>query len=341
MIASIIILIILVLGTGGLIAFNIIKRRFIDIKNLVYFLPALAILLAVYIVGYLHSSEPWDNSSFFACLTAAMDGFKFSIKKALVTEYMEANIIFKIDVYWATVLTGLTVFSSIAGIFKVTVMNFFARKSVTRKENFDIVIGNEEECKEYAKNHKKKCLYWIDPDFKKLTDEDKKGLYLNSIPFYNKPFIAKTLLKFVKKETHIICFQKSGEHFQRIIKIIKELPETDRVFYFHVQGEEDHLSFIDDELASITDKRKDLIALSFDLYELMAKAFNKQYNLAMYLPEEAFDPNCKYCIKEDYPINVVMLGFGKTAYAIFRGLIANNQFVHIDSLKHWLCLSQD
>ena len=306
--------------------YNIFKKQFIDTKNLFFFIPMLFILLTIYIIGYLNSTGTWDGISFFECLKVAMDGFKFEIKRVYVEDLMKNDIFYAIDVYWATVLAGITLFSAIAGLFKVAIMNFFSL-TFRRFKTLDIVIGDKENCEKYAAKHKN-SVYWVE---QKLTTEEKKKLFVSGVTYINRPLMGKKVARFAmfaKKTINIICFQKDGQYLQSILKLIKDIPENNKEYRISVQAEEDIISFVDDELADITKDRKNILAIAFDLYELVARSFNQQYNLAMFLPRGTIDEN--YLVKPEYQINVVMLGFGKTAYALYRGLMLNNQFVHLN-----------
>lgn len=335
--ASFIILIVLILFTVGIAIFNTRKKQFIDTKNVFFFLPSLAILSAVYIVGYLQSGETWDGISLFDCLKAAVDGFKFAIKRSYVEGLMSNDIIYSIDVYWATILASLTLFSTIAGFFKVAITNFLSMAIKSFKE-IDILIGDNEECVRYAKKHKN-SVYWADSVSQRLTSEEKKKLFVSGVTYVYRPLTGKKVARFTifsKRLVNIICFQKEGKYLQSILKLVKELPENSKEYHVSVQVEEEITNFVDDELANLTKDRKNILAMAFDLYELLTRNFNQRYNLAMYLPKGTIDEN--YLVKEDYQINVVMLGFGKTACSLFRGLLLNNQFVHLNKkTKRYQC----
>ena len=327
--ASIIVFVALIIFTAIIVIFNIRKKQFIDTKNAFFFLPSLAILLCLYIIGYLNSGKTWDGISFFECMKAAFDGFKFAIKREYVEGLMASDVFYAIDVYWSTILAGLTLFSTIAGLFKVAIINFFAIIRRSFKE-IDIVVGDNDECVKYVSKHKN-SVYWIDSGSQKLSTEDKKKLFNNGAPYVYRPLIGKKVARytlFSKHLVNIICFQKDGKYLQSILKLVKELPENSKEYHVSVQAEEEITNFVDDELANITKDRKNVLAMAFDLYELLARNFNQRYNLAMCLPKGTVDDN--YLVKEDYQINVVMLGFGKTAYSLFRGLLLNNQFVQLN-----------
>lgn len=327
--ASIIILAVLAIFTAILTIFNIRQKQFVDTKNALFFVPSVAILLVIYIIGYVNAGNTWDGISFFECLKAAFDGFKFSVTRSYVQGLMASDVVYAVDVYWGTILTGLTLFTAVAGLFKVAIMNFLSITTRRFKE-IDIVVGDNEECTKYVKKHKN-SIYWVDSGTQKLTSDDKKKLFVSGVPYVYRPLTGQKVSCFTalsKRLINIVCFQKDGKYLQSVIKLIKELPENNKEYHVSVQAEEEIANFIDDELANITKDRKNILAMAFDLYELLARNFNQKYNLAMYLPNGVVDEN--YLVKEDYQINVVMLGFGKTAYSLFRGLLLNNQFVHLN-----------
>lgn len=332
--APIILLIVLIVFTIIITVVNALSRSFIDKKNLAFFIPILIILFFVYVTGYYEIQGKLDGLKYFECIQAAFDGFAFKIAKSIVSPLMEKNPIFKVDVFYAVGFAGLTVISGVLGFFKVGIENSFTVFFKMFKKHLDIVIGDPTMGEEYARNNKNSIL-WIDSNRHQFSSDERKKLYLNRVAYIYRPLTGKkmklyTLLR--KYYVQIICLQKDNKYLNDVIKLIDELDNNrKKPFRLHVQSDGELLSFIDAKLSEHCQNVNGVSANSFDVYELMSRRFANEYNLAQFLPRDFFD---KGAIKPNHEINVVMLGFGKTSTALFKGLLYNNQFVEVHGKKY-------
>ena len=329
----IIIFVVILLLTTIILIHSVTEKSFLSKKNLIFFVPLLLVLYGIYHLGYVYAGNNLTGLSFFECMTAALKAFKLEVVKSYLEPLMNDNLFFKIDVYIAIPIAGLTHISGFLGFFKTGIINMFKVLKKSHSKSVDIVFGNMETCVQYAKNYKD-TVVWVDPRFNKLTQEDRKKLYEQGITFIYRvlnAFRLKTFNLFARNHVHIICFEKSNERLSDIYGLIDKLSNSKKYPYqFYVQSDGEYLSFIDEQLSKHCEKVKNVTASSFDIYELMSRRFASKHNLAKYLPREFIENGT---VKDEYNINVVMLGFGKTSYSLLKSIILNNQFVTIKNNK--------
>jgi len=316
-----------------LVVLSFSEKSVFNKKNVAFFLPLLVILFDLYYLGYSYAGYQITTLSFFDLLTAALKAFKFEVVRNYLDKLAQDDIIYHIDLFIAIPLAGLTLISGVLGFFKIGINNFFKVLIKSKRKTVDIAYGDMASAINYAK-HYKNAVVWIDPRNTKLTSDDRKKMFEQNVAFINSVLTAKRLKLFnlfVKNNVHLICFQKNNEYLTNIYSCIDGLKENKKLYRFYVQGIGEYLSFIDEQLSIRCEKSSNVAASSFDIYELMSRKFADEHNLAKFLPREMFDHGT---IKSEYKINVVMLGFGKTSYALFKSLILNNQFVEKDGNKY-------
>ena len=184
------------------------------------------------------------------------------------------------------------------------------------------------------KHGRKKTILWIDSTIIKLSKEDKLKLYQEGIIYIYTPFSAKKLLgvtRLVFKNVYVIAFHKNNEFLPAILKTLEELKPSKKIIEFHVQAKSHELSFVNEQLTRRCIRKDNVMAVSFDYYELISRMFSLEHNLVKYLPEGYIKDGV---VVDGKNINVVMLGFGKTAKAILKSIIVNNQFVEIVDGKY-------
>ena len=332
--APIIYLILLCLVLVVVVLMNILSRTFLDKKNLVFFLPVLIILFCIYVTGYYEQIGKLNGLNYFECIKAAFDAFTFKIENKIVAPYMEKNVIYAIDVYFAATFAGLTVISGILGFFKVGIDNYFNGLFKTFHKDLDIVVGDPALAAQYVKRNKHSIL-WVDPRMNRLSQEDKKKYYSSKITYVNQPLNGNRVKVFTllhRGYTQIICLQNDNKYLSDVLSLIDTLNNKRKhSFRVYVQTSSELLSFVDDKLSERCSKVSGVVGSSFDVYELITRRFSNQHNLAEYLPRSFFKDGA---VLNDKKIKVVMLGFGKTSKAMFKGLVLNNQFVEVVKGKY-------
>ena len=331
---SIVYLILLIVIALIVIVINTLSRTLLDKKNLVFFLPVLIILFFIYVTGYHEVVGKLSGLNYFKCITAAFDSFSFKVANDIVSPLMEKDPIYAADVYFSVTFAGLTVISGILGFFKIGIDNFFSVLFKSLNKELDIVVGDPALGVEYAKKNKHSIL-WVDPRVNRLSNEEKKKYFSSRVSYVNLPLTGSRVKRFTwmhRGFIQIVCLQKDNKYLSDILSLIESLNGKRKYpFRLFVQTNDNLLSFVDDKLGEECSKVNGVTASSFDVYELISRKFAYDYNLAEFLPRSFYKDGT---IVKGKNINVVMLGFGKTSRAVFKGLLLNNQFVELVDGKY-------
>lgn len=331
---EIIILVLLLLFIVGVTLYNFLNRKFIDKKNLIYFVPLVIVLFVLHLYAYINSGEEITVFSVFQCILYSIECFALKVDSTLMIPLVKNNIIFALDIYIAVILAGLTTFSSLLGLFKIGLFNGFNCFKKSLKPNLEIVTGDFLKATRYAKTSKNAIL-WIDSKKEKLSKEDKIKLFASKIPFIYRPLDGKRIkiyTFFNMNYVQIIYLKKSDDYLHEINSLIRSLDNKRKNgFRIHVEANNNALTYVDEKISEACQQVNNVAASSFDVYELISRRFNNEHNLAMYLPKD-FLKNGE--LDENHNINVHIFGFGKTSKAIFKSLIVNNQFVSRNGDKY-------
>ena len=323
-----IIIFLLIVVFLGLFTKTIISKRAIW-----YSVPLTIYMFSIYLIGYLHTNESFNMIVVFNCIVAALKSFAFEVNSGYVSALIAEDFIYALSVYLGVTCCGLTLVFGALELVKTSFYNEIKRFFILFGSKADIILGYNEDAFKYCKSNSKTVL-WIDPSIVKLTKEDRMKLYEEDIIYIYAPFDAKRLRRnslFVFKNLFVICFQDNNQYISAILKTLEDLKSSKKIIEFHVQTKSDHLTFVNEQLTSRCVNKNNVMASSFDYYELMSRRFSLDHNLAKYLPEGFIKDGV---VVNDREINVVMLGFGKTSKAILKSIIINNQFVQIVDGKY-------
>ena len=308
-------------------------KTIISKRALWYSAPLVVYMFLIYVTGYQYAEGDPNVIVLFNCLVAALKSFAFEINNSYVIDLVNADIIYAISLYIGVICSGLTLVFGALELVKAAFYNDFTRFFRLFGCKADIVLGYNDDTMKYCKNNKK-AVMWIDPAIMNLTKEDKMKLYDEDIIYIYAPFNAKRLIRysiFVLKNLFVICFQKDCEYISTILKTLEELNSSRKIIEFHVQTKSDHLAFVNEQLTRKCVGKDNIMASSFDYYELMSRKFSLDHNIARYLPN-GFIKNG--VVTPGRNINVVMLGYGKTAKAVLKSILINNQFVEVVNGKY-------
>ena len=302
-----------------------------------YSVPLIIYMFLIYYVGYTYAGEPVNGLVLFNCLVYALKSFTFEINSGYVSSLVSVYSVYALSLYLGVICCGLTLVFGAFELVKAAFHNDFYRTLRLLGKKADFVLGYNEDAFKYCKSNKDTIL-WIDPTVVKLKKEDKMKLYDDNIIYIYAPFNAKRLKRnslLVFKNIFVICFQDNNQYFSSILKTLEELkPFKKKIIEFHVQAKSDNLSFVNEQLTRRCLNKDNVMASSFDYYELMSRKFSFDHNLAKYLPKGFIEEGV---VTKGRNINVVMLGFGKTSKAILKSILINNQFVEISDENKYRC----
>lgn len=314
------------------IVISFVSKVFISKKTLIYSLPIFFITFGLYSLGYSKTYGAYDFSAFSNCIVASLKAFGFEFKNSYVSVLAKEDDVYRFAMHTSIVLSGLTLISGLLGIFKVRLINTF-RVWIRISKNSDLLFGDFESCKMYAKKNKNSILI-IDMNFYKLNSLKRQELYLEGIAFIQAKFSCKFINKIEKlyrKDLHFILFYKDAfnilNEFYESIDILKKC--NNKTVYFHVEVNDDTESYYDNFIFHLNDliKDKKIIIYPFNIEEMIANNFSKNETLALHMPNDFIKDGV---VETNCEIDVVFIGFGKTNQAIFKNCLMNNQFIQVN-----------
>lgn len=322
-------IILLLIGLGYLF----LTKSLIDKKTIIFSIPLFIIATWYYALGYIDAYGSISFLGIIESILGTLKSFTFEIEADFVEGLRHSDSIYALGLSLTTLLCGLTLVTSIAGIFKIAMVNYFSVNKKLLFKGADIVIGYDDDAISYCQNSN--SVLWINADTYNIKSEDKEKLYLENIPFIYSHIDSKKMnkyIRFIKRKIDVVWFQQKNEDLNNVYEILENIDVDDnRTVEFHVQVNGDHLDFVNQQLTLRCKDKKNIIASAFDHYELISREFSFNYNLAYYLPKGFIENGV---LKEDKKISVVMLGFGKTGYAVYKSCLMNNQFVTVKDGKY-------
>lgn len=327
MVASIILLVFIVLYVVAFIVISAARRKFLEKGTALYAVPTLIFSIATYVVGSMNSGVEFTFLQFSKCMFSSSRVFLFYVDTSLVEPFFSNNVIYRVDVILITIIGGLTLISSLLGFFKMNLRNAFG-KLIKKHQCADIIVGYNDLALNYVKKNKNSILY-IDSNKYKLVSSDKKKLYENRFTFIHKKLNGKnlSLLKNRSRKVNLVIFE--DESYLNVIYRALENIETseDKQFVFHVLTNYENQVSIGDQLTKICSKSPHLSAYVFNKYELLARKFTLDNNIAKFLPADFLENGA---LVKNKKVNVNIFGFGKTGQAIFKSMIINNVFCTVE-----------
>ena len=315
------------------ICLSFFTKKIISKQTAWFSIPLIIYMFSIYLYGCVQSIDTITVSVIFDCLSATLKAFAFEVKDYLVAPLLEKDIIYSISLYIGVACSSLTLLFTTLELIKAVFKNDINKAVRLLKSKTNIVLGYNEDAFKYCKNDKSSIL-WIDASKIKLSREEKFKLFEEGIVYIYTPFNSRKLMKtasLITQKIVLICFQKDSEYLPSILQTLETLPNTNKTIEFHIQANGEFLPFINEQLSKRCQNKENISASVFDYYELIGRQFSIKHNLIKYLPEDYVKDGV---ITDDKNINIVMLGFGKTAKSLLKSIILNNQFVQIVDGKY-------
>lgn len=327
MVASIILLTFIILYIAAFIVISAVRRKFLEKGTALYAVPTLIISIITYVIGAINSGVKFTFLQFAKCVFSSSKVFLFYADTSLVEPFYSNNVVYRIDVILITLIGGLTLISSLLGFFKMNLRNGVS-KLVKKHRCADIIVGFNNLGFDYIKKNRNSILY-IDSNKYELTSSDKKKLYENRFTFINKKMDGKNLsfLSNKNKKVNLIIFEDES-YLNTIYRALQNIETNEKKqFVFHVLTSYENQVSIGDQLTKICSKSKYLSAYVFNKYELLARKFTIDNNIAKFLPADFLENGA---LAKGKTVNVNIFGFGKTGQAIFKSMIINNVFCTVE-----------
>lgn len=314
----------------GFLAFMAVKKRKITLtENVWYFIPSVLILYALYATELFYSAlETGAKLSIYAFINlikVCLNVFKPEI------EYADSLLLASNSVYSVAFFIGVLL---ALGVFITFIINviyyFFYAKIRIRKilsSGCDILIADDDDADIYMRNYANTILLIQDyptRDMKKVYRE--KGI-VYFVSKLNESALISRFSKFINngKDYNVVCI-KERDYTLKLVAVFKNFVKqtASENFYLHVEFYYKNFKSINEVVSA--DKEFSPYINCFNKYELVARKFIQNYPVTKFVPAEFFDHE-KAIVKPDKKINVLYVGYGKMASALFSASMINDKLV--------------
>lgn len=311
----------LVLGIFGY--FTIFRKKVVNKKVALYFIPVFFIVYAINLIGIHYIENKITAYDLLNSIKEAGSAFAFEINDKSIASLGEDNLIYFIGAIIAHIMAGITSITTTIAVFRRHVCNFFMVKK-TLSGDCDIVIGESNDSVEYAKNNPN-TIIWCN----KFTKYELENLYKYKVPVIKKEFNPKHIdAKFKKgNRYHFIAFKDTNFSYSQIIDTFSQIKKIAKsIFYLHLEADVSEMEIVKEKYVAKVDKKSNSFVTCFNKYELLARDFIVKHPMSAYVPRDFYDEK-QVTIKNDKTLNVALLGFGKVNLKVLEMLVMQNQFV--------------
>ena len=309
--------------------------------------------IPLYCIGYIYAGEG-IVSAVFNAISKIVQLVVLRYDVAKIEELMKVDPLYNFSIYFCFVLVGAN-----ALILTVSLTNqhiwcaIQAFKAMTTRKNKLFLLGNNPANVSIYRSDKKHIKVIIDD----ISDRDCEKLYMERISFISargyEASIAR-LFRLVRRfDREYVLVVNTGDDEKNIsicravinaIEAISNGAEEGRLskvkaFIFGGKKSEDIKKrlFLNTKVYVFGDPKyeaiyEDIVSGGFgcihyvNKYQKIAMDFIDKYPLSKFMGAEQIDYETSL-IREDVDINVLFVGFGKTAQQLFLTSVANNQFL--------------
>lgn len=273
--------------------------------------------------GYLYTHHNIGPISIIESIVYALKSFAFEINTKNIGELIENEIWFTSAFYIAYILAVYTVLASALSLIKEYLLNMIRVNQIKRKET-DIVIGLNETALHYTRQHKHKTILWIDHP---LVDSENKALQNERLTYIKLPLNDVSIKKILYKNVryNFIAFEGQENKYQSYIDLFIKINNEFKMMFLYLESKYQEMNVIRDQYLAHKNHHPHLYINTFSRYELLSRKFVTENTIPKYLPSSFFHQNRS--IKNEYKINVFLLGYGKVNASLFSMFCQNNQLV--------------
>ncbi len=187
------------------------NKSFIS-KNMSGFIIPVAILsFCIISLGYFYTNQSYGAEGVSKSVEYAASLFVYSIKVEHINGVVFKDVAYTICYIGIVFLSIFTSTTTILGLCKNTIINFF-RVSNRKLKGSDIVVGYGTKSLEYVKNTKNSIL-WIYQPIKTNKDFILKELYVDKVPYVLCSLNKRSIKSFIwrrKKDYNFIFFKEDS-----------------------------------------------------------------------------------------------------------------------------------
>lgn len=288
--------------------------------------------IPLYCIGHIYSGQSF-LPAFFNAINKIVQLVVLRYDIGSVQGLMQADPLYNFSIYFCFVLVGIN-----ALIFTISLINqhiwcaFQAFKATTTRRDKLFLFGNNPENISIYRSDKKRNKVIIDD----IADKDSEKLYMKRISFistHSYEGLISKLFRLVKRfDREYILVINTGSDEKNIslcrtlIDNIEKAPDDIKKRLFlktkiFVFGNPRYETIYEDVVSS------GLGCIHYvNKYQKIAMDFIDKYPLSKFMDDEQIDYETSL-IRDDVDINVLFIGFGKTAQQLFLTSVANNQFL--------------
>lgn len=288
--------------------------------------------IPLYCAGFMYGGQSF-LPAFFNSINKIVQLVVLRYDIGSIQSLMQANPLYNFTIYFCFVLVGLN-----ALIFTLSLTNQHIwcaieafKAMMTRRDKLFLFGNNPENISIYLSDKKRNKVIIDD-----VSDKDSEKLYMKRISFisthsYEGP-ISK-LFRLVKKFDREYVVVINTRDDEKNIKICRTIINNIE----NASEQEKKRLFLKTKIFVFGDPRyetiyEDIVSSGFgcihyvNKYQKIAMDFIDKYPLSKFMDERQIDYDTSL-IRENVDINVLFIGFGKTAQQLFLTSVANNQFL--------------
>lgn len=288
--------------------------------------------IPLYLIGYLHAGQKF-LPALFGSITESVQLIVLGYKIANIQGLMQENPLYNFTIYFTFVLVTINAVIFTLSLTHQHIWCFFQslKAKATRKDKLFIFGNNPENISIYRSDDKRSKVI-ID----NVSPQESEKLYMHRISFIStdsceEPVsdIFKVATKFDRECVVVVNTLDDEKNINICRSIIDKIAVADDNVKDRLFLNTKIFVFGNPKYKAIYD---DIVSGGFgcihyvNKYQKIAMDFIDKYPLTKFMDEKQIDYD-SFLVKDGVDINVLFVGFGKTAQQIFLTSVANNQFL--------------
>lgn len=290
--------------------------------------------IPLYCVGHIYAGQSF-LPAFFAAINKVITLVVLRYDIGSIQNLMQDDLLYNFTIYFCFTLVGLNALILTLSLTSQYLWSAFQsfKATMTRKDKLFIFGNNSDNVSIYRSDDKKRNKVIIDD----ISDKDSEKLYMDRISYistHDFEIPIKKLFRLIKKfdRNYIVIVNTNDD--EKNISICRNV--ISNIESISDEGIKNRL-FSKTKIFVFGNPRfeaiyEDIVLGGFgcihyiNKYQKIAMDFIDKYPLSKFLDETQVDYETSL-IRDDVDLNVLFVGFGKTAQQLFLTSVANNQFL--------------
>lgn len=288
--------------------------------------------IPLYFIGHMFAGQDFFTA-FFGAINKILSIVVLKYDTGSIKELMQADSLYKFTIYFCFILVGINALIFTASLTSQNIWSAIqAFKATTIKKDKLFIFGNNPENYSIYNSDKRRNKIIIDD----ISDKDCEKLYMKRISFisthdydYQISKIFRLIRKYDKEYIFIINTGNDEKNITLSRKLIGFIERSSNDLKNRLFLKVKIFVFGDPKYEAIYE---DIVSSGFgcihyiNKYQKIAMDFIDKYPLSIFMNEKQIDYETTL-VRNDIDINVLFIGFGKTAQQLFLTSVANNQFL--------------